>query len=267
VIIVDASIVVKWFVSEGDSANAVQIFENEAYIAAPDLVLPEVTNTFRKKVKAGDAHAVQIAQALPKIRNSLALLVSSAELTEESWALACRLDHSPYDCFYLALALKNQTVLVTADKKFVRKCRAVNFMNVVDVQNFFSRNYLCISDDLIQKIYGLYSVAEQTLDHVIYKVMEGKTGLLKTYLADEILPAYDSPAYLNMAAFLKTLPFVQLMEVISLCWFSSLQCRDFKPEIGQALATAPAEVNIDYIISKLHNLKAGYEKFKNSQVD
>lgn len=62
----------------------------------------------------------------------MALLYPSVELLEEAWLLAFQLRHAVYDCVFLALALRLNVRLVTADLKFLEKTWA-RFAGVVDV--------------------------------------------------------------------------------------------------------------------------------------
>jgi predicted nucleic acid-binding protein len=46
-------------------------------------------------------------------------MVPVADLYEDALRLAIDLDHPIYDCFYVALAMRNQAPLVTADRKLM----------------------------------------------------------------------------------------------------------------------------------------------------
>lgn len=57
------------------------------------------------------------------LRAAPVLLVPLEELIEAATRLAVTLDHSVYDCLYLALAVREHTRLVTADQQFARVVR------------------------------------------------------------------------------------------------------------------------------------------------
>ena len=48
----------------------------------------------------------------------------TAPLRNRALALAMKLDHPAYDCFYLALAETEQVQMVTTDEHFIRKVQA-----------------------------------------------------------------------------------------------------------------------------------------------
>src|ERR1041385_4514812 len=116
-VVVDASVAVKWFVPEIHSAAAARLLDAELALCAPDLIGPEFGNMLWKKVRRGEisrkeADEIMIAfTTLPfEIRPSAVLLTSAFEL-------AIELNRTVYDSLYLALAMAEDCVLVTADAK------------------------------------------------------------------------------------------------------------------------------------------------------
>lgn len=59
-IVVDASVAVKWIVREAHHEIALDIFDREWERIAPDLILPEVANVLRKKLKKNEISQDQI---------------------------------------------------------------------------------------------------------------------------------------------------------------------------------------------------------------
>jgi len=117
-LVVDASVAVKWFVPEIHSVAAARILEADVALYAPDLIGPEFGNILWKKVRrqeVGRREADEIMNAfgtLPlEIRSSSVLLPFAFEL-------AVALDRTVYDSLYLALAVAEDCVLITADAKF-----------------------------------------------------------------------------------------------------------------------------------------------------
>jgi predicted nucleic acid-binding protein len=51
-------------------------------------------------------------------------VVPSVQLHREALSLAIALNHPAYDCFYLALAIAEDDVLITADRRFHAACAA-----------------------------------------------------------------------------------------------------------------------------------------------
>jgi len=129
-IVVDASIAVKWMVEEPGRADALKVLDLQEEIVAPDLIVPEVASVFRKKVIRSEMTLPQAEAGLSAIGDLFGRFVPCADLAMEAWAFSQRLDHSVYDCFYLACAVPSAK-LVSADVRFVEKCRAAGFADFV----------------------------------------------------------------------------------------------------------------------------------------
>jgi predicted nucleic acid-binding protein len=126
-LIVDASVVIKWFVRETLHVEALRLLDNPADLHAPDLLAAEVTNIAWRKSRLGEIgkpQAVEIAQA---VHQGTPLLYPSALFNERALDLAFRLDHPVYDCLYLACAETLGGTLITADDKFRRAATKAGF--------------------------------------------------------------------------------------------------------------------------------------------
>ena len=118
ILVVDASVAIKWFVRETRHLEALRLLDHPADLHAPDLLVAEVTNIAWRKARLGEignAQADDIAQA---IHRGTPLLYPSALFNERALDLAFRLDHPVYDCLYLACAEALGGRLITADDKF-----------------------------------------------------------------------------------------------------------------------------------------------------
>jgi len=122
--IVDASVAVKWFVPEPGSDRAEVLLAPRQPLVAPDLILPETLSALwkalRRRIVTEDAYAAAAA-ALPRM---FGRLMPAVHLVVRAASMAKALDHSPYDCIYLALAEAEGDVLVTADMKFLETLEA-----------------------------------------------------------------------------------------------------------------------------------------------
>lgn len=121
-LIVDASVGLKWFLSdEPQSTEARAILDTGEALIAPDIVIAEVCNAAWRGVRAGRIRQMQaeaIARSLPGL---FEVLIGGSVLAERAVVIAGHLDHAVYDCFYLALAEARDTLLVTADARFLSK--------------------------------------------------------------------------------------------------------------------------------------------------
>ena len=122
--VVDASIVVKWFVKEQWSDEASSLLEGEATLIAPELLFAEVCNALWAIRHRGEIGRADLADAADALRAApVAVPFSMRQLAAAATRLAVDLDHPVYDCFYLALAVQEQYPVVTADARFHSKVR------------------------------------------------------------------------------------------------------------------------------------------------
>ena len=123
--VVDASVVVKWLVTEEHSEPAAGLLNTGVALAAPALVFAEAANALWAMRRRGDVTARDLADAVDALQAMpVSLPVPMPRLTPAAARLAVDLDHPVYDCFYLALAVQTQYPVVTADARFHDKVRS-----------------------------------------------------------------------------------------------------------------------------------------------
>lgn len=126
--IVDASVALKWIVTEADTETAMQLIRTTA-LAAPELLIAEVANGIWKKRTNGELdHVPAFAAGLVKLVDLIPLTPVVAERALE---LAIELKHPAYDCFYLALAEQRGDVVVTADTRFMKVCASTRYASLL----------------------------------------------------------------------------------------------------------------------------------------
>jgi predicted nucleic acid-binding protein len=119
-VIIDASVAVKLLAPEEHSGIAQDIVLS-AQISAPDLLLVEVANAIWSKAKRGEVvKRTSWTKLVPAVISNL---TPSIDLMEAALDLAIELGHPVYDCFYLALAIRSDETLITADKRFLNALR------------------------------------------------------------------------------------------------------------------------------------------------
>jgi predicted nucleic acid-binding protein len=119
--LVDASVAAKLFIPEADSALAFAAIAGQ-HLVAPDLIYAELANILWQSERRGLISYPDLAQY--DFVALFARTVPSADLYGPAMALAIALNHPAYDCFYLALAIAEDDVLVTADRRFHAACAA-----------------------------------------------------------------------------------------------------------------------------------------------
>lgn len=117
--IVDASVALKWYVHEDETADALGLIEYVDRLIAPSLIVAEVCSAVWKRFRRGDTTAAQTDLVAATIRQQFDRLVALDLLAPSAMAIARVLGHSIYDCFYLALAEREGADLVTADRRLL----------------------------------------------------------------------------------------------------------------------------------------------------
>ncbi|MDY6924943.1 MAG: type II toxin-antitoxin system VapC family toxin [Pseudomonadota bacterium] len=125
----DASVVVKWFLDDplAEAARDARLSFRPA--VAPDLMVIEAANAFRRYVVQGELQADSAVENLAVTREVVELF-DHAPLLDEAFSLACRFNHSTTDCLYAVLARRLNLPLVTADGKLARKLASLDGLDV-----------------------------------------------------------------------------------------------------------------------------------------
>jgi predicted nucleic acid-binding protein len=121
VFVVDASLVIKWFVPEVDSDAARRWLDAPHDYIAPDLLFPETGNTVWKKVGRGELTAEQGQRLVADLSVIAVEAVAMSSLVPDAYTLALRTGITVYDATYLTLAVRLETQVITGDDRFTRR--------------------------------------------------------------------------------------------------------------------------------------------------
>ena len=117
VFVVDANIVIKWFVPEVHSDAARRLLAYRHSYVAPDLLFAETANTIWKKVRRGELSARNGERLVADIGRAAVETVPCRALASDAYVLASAGGQSAYDAMYLALAVRLDTRMITADER------------------------------------------------------------------------------------------------------------------------------------------------------
>jgi predicted nucleic acid-binding protein len=119
-IVVDASVAVKWFIPEPGEEAAAKLLGGGNRLMAPALIRLEVSGAIIRRYREGHLlekrarEGVQAWQAM--LEHGVVRLVPDADLFPEAVQMAFLARHAISDCLYLATAKKLEVPVLTADK-------------------------------------------------------------------------------------------------------------------------------------------------------
>jgi len=116
-IVVDASVAMKWILPEKGSREADELLSQT--LIAPSFWLAECANALWKNARIGKLKAADVPSLFQRLMRAPVIGVATDVDTGSALALAMTLGHPIYDCLYLALALREDTYVVTADTRFL----------------------------------------------------------------------------------------------------------------------------------------------------
>ena len=132
-IVLDASVVLKWFQEERDSEKALAFEERHARgeetVAAPDLLFYEIANVFRNQ-KGIRVEAIETALEVLSRLEIQTFTFSPVDL-KEVVRFAAMHDISVYDALYVILARRLGCRFVTADKRLYTKLRPLGGVDLL----------------------------------------------------------------------------------------------------------------------------------------
>jgi predicted nucleic acid-binding protein len=136
--VVDASIAVKWLVTETYSDKAVRLLDDKITLIAPELLFAEADNALWAMCRRQDISRTDFAEAIDILKSApITVPTSMRQLAASASRLAVDLDHPVYDCFYLALGVQEHYPIVTADSRFYGMVRAHPYLSdqIIHVQD------------------------------------------------------------------------------------------------------------------------------------
>ena len=125
ILVVDASVALKWVLPEPDSGLAQALAEREENLLLPDFWLNEATNVCWLQVRKGKWSPQEARDALRLLRDQVpATPTGDLLLHDEALEIGLAVNHSTYDTLYVAFALAvGAQGLVVADGPFVTDMR------------------------------------------------------------------------------------------------------------------------------------------------
>jgi len=269
VIVVDASVAVKWFVPETGHEAALAVLGSGETLIAPDLIVAETMHAMRKKLRTGDVTEEQFLRIGADLPSYFDEVAPSASATEEAARLSIRLDHGFYDRVYLALALTSSATLVTADETFQAKVLSAGLATAVrslsEGGSQPERETFVVPRTTVETIGRLAQLVSDTFKSL--QDVRTSGSRLQIFSTKIYEPAFESPAYLRLKELVLRFTDEERAQVIALGWFGrDYERGPFLPllENARLMFASDPEKDIGYIISVMGTVRAGYIKLLNS---
>ena len=129
-IVLDASVVAKWFIEEENTEKAIEIRDKfvrgEIEVLVPSLLIYEVGNVFLKHPAKNSRDVENDFKALFDIGMEI-VEINKPEI-KDIHKNASHFGITFHDAVYVTLALKERCKLITADKKLKRKVNMVELL-------------------------------------------------------------------------------------------------------------------------------------------
>ncbi len=128
VVVLDASVAVRWVVREEGSDEAAALLERDVTWITPRLLLTEAASALRRKVADNALAPASAGQSLDALLQAVAdgviRLIDDERVIAQALLLALSLQHKVPDCVYLALAEREGAGIATADDRLARLARS-----------------------------------------------------------------------------------------------------------------------------------------------
>jgi predicted nucleic acid-binding protein len=136
IIILDASVIVKWFNKENYTQSAIILKEKylkkEILIYEPSLIFYEVSNALRYNSEFGENDVIQAVQSLIDLQLKI---VENDNWFSKSITLAYKYGITIYDAAYIALGIFLNAPIYTADEKLGNKLQLTDLIHIKQVKD------------------------------------------------------------------------------------------------------------------------------------
>jgi predicted nucleic acid-binding protein len=116
-VVLDASVVANLFFPKAHSVEALSSFPLNVLRSAPDLIFAEFVSVATRLVRRGLVSKVTAGDAVARLPLLIDEIAPVVDLASSAYDLTTRYGFSAYDSVYLALAVRRDRLLVTADAK------------------------------------------------------------------------------------------------------------------------------------------------------
>jgi predicted nucleic acid-binding protein len=124
-IVIDASVALKWVINEQGSDAAFALHGER--MTAPSIWLAEAGNALWRHVRLGEITSIEAQNRFALLEQASVRTTPIEQDAAEALRIASTLNHPMYDCLYLAAAVREEAIVVTADARFASRVRESEF--------------------------------------------------------------------------------------------------------------------------------------------
>ncbi len=120
--VLDASVMASYVLGiKSTEAELSALMRGPFEFIAPDIWRAELANVFWKGIRAGHLSYGEALKMLPLANELISITVGSQELWASALTLAKEADHPVYDCLFVALAIMEDSMVVSYDLRLKAK--------------------------------------------------------------------------------------------------------------------------------------------------
>lgn len=132
-LVLDSSVVIKWFSQEEDTNKALKIKSNflkgEITLVVPDVQLYEIADALRYNKTFSEKDVKESIKSL--IDLGINIFVPTKDVLEKAVELSYKFNISFYDAYFVALAAALNFLLITTDEKLYDKLKTLKFVKLL----------------------------------------------------------------------------------------------------------------------------------------
>lgn len=123
-VVLDANCAIEIALNKKEGERMKALLDESDQVLAPDLLVPEFVNALWKYHQFNQLSPELCDEALRVLLNLVEIFVPSAQIYRDAFALSrAQKTRAAYDMFYLALALRENAVLLTLDGTLKKEAR------------------------------------------------------------------------------------------------------------------------------------------------
>ena len=261
---VDASVAIKWFVSEPMHDEARLLLSSRAQLHAPDLVLVESVNALWKKARrkeiTGPEPYLSDFATLPDIID----LHPMRDLVERATEIVFEIDHPIYDCLYLACAELTESGLITADKRLASKAMEhlprgrVHCIGTPGISDWLSAAATApvIGRETVDVLLAAHDVFRET-ERSVLDALFGETDTPRILSAEDQELFLNSPSYRHLLDLIRELDMEERIDLLALGLLGSGKFPDWQQSLAHAEKMV-ADLDPKYVAGYGYGWRAGY---------